>query len=172
MALIYLGNQGVIYYSTSGGELAPGSGELYPTQAEYEAWLVANLDNKGENVMDVELNLESELAETTTRLEARAGFTTEVAVVRSGKVNFDIRWEGNDPFQSALLDAWTTRQGISMALMNQEVDNGSGALIAGCTGLVAHFSVSMSKSEALKDIQKASFNLSAMLYPYWLVTGA
>jgi len=120
--------------------------------------------------MDVELNLESELAETTTRLEARAGFTTEVAVVRSGKVNFDIRWEGEDPFQSALLDAWSSRQGISMALMNQEVSDGAGGLTVGCTGLVAHFSVSMSKSEALKDIQKASFQLSAMLFPYWLVT--
>ena len=165
MANIFLGNQGTIYWSTFANALAPAGD--YPTQAEYESWLsdAVAAGNVGDNVMDVELSLDSNMADTTTRLEARQGFATEVAVTRNSKVSFDLRWESSDAFQSELLDAWSSRQGISLAFMNQPS-------APGANGLIGHFSVSMTKNEALQDIQKASFSLSAMLYPYWLVVGA
>lgn len=163
MANIFLGNQGTIYWSAT--PITPVGD--YPTQTEYETWLAAAVaaDNVGDNVMDVELSLDSNMADTTTRLEARQGFATEVAVTRNSKVSFDLRWESNDEFQSELLDAWSNRTGISLAFMNMPS-------AVGATGLIGHFAVSMTKNEGLQDIQKASFSLSAMLYPYWLVVSA
>ena len=114
------------------------------------------------NIMDLTLDIESELTDTTTRAEARNGWRAEVAVLRNGRVSFDIRWDSNDPFTEALIDAWNTFTPIQMGFFDQDAGQ------SGAQGLVANFSVSISKSEALTDVQKASVSLTVHSYPKWL----
>tara|TARA_B100000029_G_scaffold490245_1_gene549050 strand:+ start:283 stop:726 length:444 start_codon:yes stop_codon:yes gene_type:complete len=114
------------------------------------------------NIMDLTLDIESELTDTTTRAEARNGWRAEVAVLRNGRVSFDIRWDSGDAFTAALIDAWNTFTPIQMGFFDQN------ASTTGAQGLVANFSVSISKSEALTDVQKASVSLTVHSYPKWL----
>ena len=120
--------------------------------------------NEALNIMDLTLDIESELTDTTTRAEARNGWRAEVAVIRNGRVSFAIRWDSGDAFTAALIDAWNTFTPIQMGFFDQD------SATAGAQGLVANFSVSISKSESLTDVQKASVSLTVHSYPKWLTT--
>lgn len=115
-----------------------------------------------DNLMDVTLDIESETADATTRAEARTGWRSEVAVLRNGRISFDMRWDTSTALGAALINAWSNFTPIAMAFLDQDRDN------AGAQGLVANFSVSISKSESLVDVQKATVTLTVHSYPDWL----
>ena len=140
-------------------------------QASAQSWLDLADTVPAENIMDLTDNMDSDMADSTTRAEAKLGWSAEIAVLKNGQVQFDFRWENgptaNDPFTAALIAAWNNRSGISMAFMDQpaKTTDATKAL-----GLGAVFSVSISKQENLRDIQKASATLTVAKNPLWITT--
>lgn len=132
------------------------------SDAEYKSWLAAA--TVVDNIMDLSFEIDSEFVDATTRGEAAQGFASEIAVLRNGRVTFDIRWKPGDTFTSTLLTAWQAGTEIPMAFMEQVYTKSN----TDVSGLVANFSVSLSKTENLKDIQKASVTLAISSYPKWI----
>lgn len=113
------------------------------------------------NIMDLSLQLDSEFVDATTRSEAAAGFKSQIAVINNGQLTFEARWLPGDTVFDALIDAWTNGTEFTMIALDQS------KATSGAQGLAANFSVSISKTEALQDVQKASITLSISSYPVW-----
>ena len=141
------------------------------SQTNAQAWLdlsaAGNATLTAENIMDLTDNIDSEMADSTTRAEAKLGWTAEIAVLKNGQVQFDFRWELGDAFTTRLINAWDTGQGISMAFMDQPAKTTDQTDAQGLGGI---FSVSISKTENLRDIQKATATLSIAKNPLWVIT--
>lgn len=158
MAISYiLGRDAVAYYDASDNTLFTSS----VGDTEADTWL--GTATAVSNIMDLQLELDSEFVDATTRGEASQGFSSEIAVIKNGRVTFDIRWQAGDTFTTALLSHWTNGTEFAMAFMDQAYATASTTV----SGLVANWSVSLSKSESLKDIQKASVTLSIASWPFW-----
>lgn len=113
------------------------------------------------NIMDLSLEVESEFVDATTRAEAAAGFKSEIAVIKGGRITFDARWQPGDNFFDALKTAWLDSTTITMIALDQD------KTVDGAQGLAANFSVSFSKEEPLRDVQKVSVTLAIASYPEW-----
>ena len=151
---ILVGRDATAYWSST---------EWPGTQAGAQAWVDgAQIAN---NIMDLTGQIGSEQADSTTRAEAKAGWTAEISVLKNGQYQFDFRWEPADAFTAALITAWDTGAGISMLFLDQPGATGDGANNA--QGLGAVWSVSISKQENLRDIQKGTATVTVAKSPLW-----
>lgn len=118
------------------------------------------------NIMDLTLEVESEFVDATTRSEAASGFSSEIAVLKGGRVTFDARWLPGDTFFEALKDAWLGNTTITLIALDQDKSVG-GTPGPAAQGLAANFSVSFNKQEPLRDVQKVSVTLAIASFPEW-----
>lgn len=161
MSQILIGKDAKAYYSTSG--------LLLSDTTTSTTWVGDTNTVIADNMMDVSLDLTSELVDATTRQEAATGWRSEIAVLRNGRITFDLRWEHEDPapagsaaeFRNKIVAAWEASSAITLAFF----DNATS--VTGAQGLIANFSVSLTKNEALIDVQKASVSLTIHSYPEW-----
>ena len=154
MPTILIGKDAKCYYSNNSTKIASPT----PTQS---GWLTQNTTVVADNLMDVSIDLTSEVVDATTREEAATGWRSELAVLRNGRINFDMRWELDDDFKSKIITAWNNMDYISLAFLDQP----KGTI--GAMGIIANFSVSLTKNEALVEIQKASVSLTIHSLPLW-----
>lgn len=116
------------------------------------------------NIKDLSLELDSEYVDTTTRAEAAQGFKSEIAVLKNGRITFEARWKPGDAFFDALIDVWTgATSSVAFAAFDQL------KATSGAQGLVANFSVGISKTENLADIQRMNVTLTIASWPEWYV---
>lgn len=156
MATDYLlGRQAVAYYAATLFDVDDD------TDAEIKAWCAAGAAVG--NIMDLSLEVDSEFVDATTRAEASQGFASEVAVLNNGRVTFEARWKIGDTFTDALMTAWQTNAPIALAFCDQAENTAS----TDVTCLSANWSVSVSKTENLRDVQKLNVTLSIASYPRW-----
>ena len=153
MPNILIGKDAKCYYSSNNTKLT--------TAAPATTWITQGTTVVADNLMDVSIDLTSEVVDATTREEAATGWRSELAVLRNGRINFDMRWETDDDFKSKIITAWNNMDYISLAFLDQP----KGTI--GAMGLIANFSVSLTKNEALVDIQKASVSLTIHSLPLW-----
>src|SRR5690606_3585915 len=99
--------------------------------------------------------------DATTRAEASAGFASEIAVLKGGRITFEARWLPGDPMFEEMKDAWLNSTEFTMIALDQ--DKGT----QGAQGLAANFSVSFSKQEPLRDVQRISVTLAISSHPEW-----
>lgn len=104
-------------------------------------------------VIDLSIELDTELVDVTTRDEAEHGFGASHPVLHSGRVTFEVPYDTANTTTAALLTAWKNMTGIAFAFM-------SAALASDVEGLVGNFGVSLSKSENARDIQRLSVTLT------------
>jgi hypothetical protein len=137
-------------------------------QSEVTTWL--GTATVVSNIMDLSLELGSEFVDSTTRAEAGQGFASEIPVLANGRVTFDIRWEPGNAFFTEVINCWQGASSatgsdheISMAILDYTYDD-SGRTVM---GLASNFAVSISKTENLRDIQKASVTLAISSNPFW-----
>lgn len=165
---ILVGRDAHAYWSLS-DPLDPNYNPWPGTQAGAQAWIDNANTFVAENIMDLTDNVDSEMADNTTRKEAKVGWTSEIAVLRTGQVQFDIRWEPGDPFTDEVIARWDDGEGISMVFLDQDGRTTNTATNT-AQGLGAVWSISLTKTETLRDIQKASLTLTVAGNPLW-VTG-
>ena len=114
------------------------------------------------NIIDLSLEVDSEFVDSTTRSEAASGFASEIAVLKGGRITFDMRWLPGDTFFDALKDVWLgTTSEIAIIALDQA------KATSGAQGLAANMTVSFSKTEPLRDIQKVSVTLAISSQPEW-----
>lgn len=116
------------------------------------------------NIMDLSLEIESEYVDATTREEASQGFKSEIAVLKGGRITFEMRWKTGDTVFDALVAAWLAGAEFTFFALDQA------KAVDGAQGLMANFSVGFSKTEPLRDVQKIQVTLSIASHPKWIVT--
>ena len=168
-----LGRNAKAYYHTSGTLIGDVGSPTTPTEA-VQLWLDDATAVAG-NLTDVTLNIGSDYADATTRLSAESGFASSVPVLRNGEVTFEMRWLPDDAsnasapftFSFLLIEAWRTDGRVAIAFLDQDRSNPGPGVTIFPQGLAANWSVSMEKSEALRDIQRASITLTIADSAVW-----
>ncbi|MCA9266224.1 MAG: hypothetical protein KDA60_20330, partial [Planctomycetales bacterium] len=136
-----LGYEGVLYYSDTPLDQRPGD----PTGANnYQTVTWNELDN----VMDVDMNADSDSVDTTTRAEAKKGWKSEVKTTKDGKLSTTIRWKPADTGFQALRNAWLA--GTEVALL--DLDGSKDVIADQAQGLVGNFTVSFGQKKPVKGI--------------------
>lgn len=164
-----LGRNAKAYYNTAAKHIGETGVETVVLWLEDAATTIAG------NLTDVSLEMDSDYADATTRSTAASGFSSQVAVLKNGQVTFEMRWIPDDPgdastsFANLLVTAWETDDTIAMAFLDQL--GKTGEIPTGTTlhpqGLASNWSVSMSKTEALRDVQRASITLTVADSATW-----
>lgn len=100
-------------------------------------------DTLVENVRDLTLNLTSAEADVTTR--GADGWRQTVATLKDGSISFQIVWDTDDDFFTALKTAWLANTMVAMLILDAPIaDSGQ--------GLDADMIVSsFTRNEALED---------------------
>jgi hypothetical protein len=150
-ATFILGRNAKLYYSTT---LLDGTNQVAVLTGAIE----------GSNVIDLQMDVESEFVDVTTRAEASQGFASQVAVLKNGQITFEARWKPGDGFFDALIDVWegTTAE---IAIIALDQDKGT----TGAQGLMANMTVGFSINQNLRDIQKVNITLGISSEPEWYV---
>lgn len=100
-------------------------------------------DTLVENVKDVTLDLSSAEADVTTR--GNDGWRATVATLKEGSIDFQIVWDTEDAFFTALKDAWFDNDAIALLVLDAPTDESG-------QGLDADFAViNFTRNEALED---------------------
>lgn len=155
MADYLLGRQAVAYYDTVLFDADDDTG------AEIKTWCQGA--DVMSNIMDLSLEVDSEFVDATTRGEAAQGFASQIAVLNNGRVTFEARWKIGDAVTDALMAAWQAGTEVAIAFCDQAYNTATTTV----TCLNANWSVSVSKTENLRDIQKLSVTLTIASYPLW-----
>ena len=115
------------------------------------------------NLMDLTLEIDSEFVDATTRAEAAQGFASEIAVLKGGRITFEARWQPGDAMFDALIAAWNdpTNNDFAMVALDQL------SSVTGTQGIAANWSVSLNRTEPLRDIMKSNVTLAIASYPSW-----
>lgn len=171
-----LGRNAKAYYSATNkliGDVTPAEGKT--GIADYvEAWLGDAGTALADNMTDVGLNVGSDFADATTRATAASGFASQVPVLRNGEVTFEARWIPDDPaatvtsFTKQLIDAWEGDSRLAMVFLDQAYVRP--ALPADnfvLQGFASNWSVSLEKSENLRDVQRISVTLTVADTAVW-----
>jgi len=171
MPTFLLGRKAKAYFNEDSVEPVDVAGSL-----DWQSWLVLLTTLEADNLTDVALNMASEFADTTTRGSAADGFSSSVPVLKNGEITFDMIWKpelqaapAKKSFTRQLTDAWQSDTVVSIAFMDQTVkvaEVPSGDTISP-QGLVAKWSVSLDKSEDLRDVQKMSATLTIATGGEW-----
>lgn len=156
MATFRFGFEGVLYYGT--GLLTADFGGTGTDFSEL-TW------NEMDNVMDVDDQFESDKVDSTTRAEAKRGWSSEVNTTRKGQFSWGMRWKPSDLGFEALRDAWLNNTEI--ALLNLDGPKGA-AENAGNQGLVGNFTVSFGRKQPVKGITIVEVTASVSSYPDWV----
>lgn len=159
MAEYLLGRLAKAYYDADANTLFDADDD---TGAEIKSWITANGDVVG-NIMDLSLEVDSEFVDVTTRAEAGQGFASEIPVLNNGRVTFEARWKIGDSFTDDLMSAWQNGTELAMAFCDQAFDTATTTV----TCLNANWSVSVSKTENLRDVQRLNVTLTISSYPLW-----
>lgn len=116
------------------------------------------------NVRDLTLNLEKGEADLTTR--ANNGWRATVGTIKDASLEFDIVWDTEDAFFTALKDAYLNGTNIDLAAMDGAIAT------SGSQGLRAEWQVtSFSRSEPLEEGVTVSVTLKPAYSdnaPEWL----
>lgn len=121
--------------------------------------------NELTNVKDVTLNLEAGEADVSTR--GNGGWRATVATLKDASIEFEMVWDSGDADFAAVRDAFLTRSGIEMAVM----DGDMGA--AGSQGLRALFAITnFSRNEPLEEAVTVSVTAKptfSTVAPVWVI---
>ncbi len=150
-----LGRKAAAYYNNAGIKIGDATAETP------EAWLALATTVEWTDQFDVNYATSPEYADITTRKAAAGGFSAQKPVLMSGEVTFEVAWNTNsaDPAAlQAMINNTFNGEPMAMAFLDYRKDAGneSGDIVQ---GLVGNFFPSFSKSEPIRDIQKASFSV-------------
>ena len=120
--------------------------------------------SEADNVKDLNLNLETDEADVTTR--GNNGWKATAATLKSGSIEFEMLWKPSDAIFTALLNAWLNKAEVALAAM-------SGAItVEGKQGLASNFTVTnFSRNEPLGEAVTVSRDGQA-LQPHRVVRRA
>ena len=116
------------------------------------------------NIVDVDLDMDADTVDTSTRETAATGWGTQQTTIKKASVKFDMKWKSGDANFSKIRTAFLTNAEIFMAFLDQDSAN------PGAQGIAGNWNVSkFGKSEKLKDAQGVSVELVLSSYPSWYV---
>lgn len=173
-----LGRNAKAYYSSTGsllGAINPTGGTPpYTADELVQAWLQDGNTLVADNMTDVGVNVGSDFADATTRATAASGFASNVPVLKNGEITFEARWLPDDPdatfdsFTKLLLDAWENDGRIGMVFLDQAyLIPAQGEDPVALQGMAANWSVSLEKTENLRDVQRMSVTLTVADSAKW-----
>ena len=115
------------------------------------------------NIKDLEISLETDEADVTTR--DNSGWKQTLASLKDGSIEFDMIWDTADSDFTAIRDAWLNGTEFTfMALDGLEATTGS-------QGLASNFTVTgFSRSEPLAEAITVSVTLKPSSYTEWFTT--
>lgn len=118
--------------------------------------------NELTNVTNVDLGLQRDKADITTRATAAGGFKAYRSTLAEGTITFEMNWDTTDAGFAAIQTAFFAKSEIAIAAMD-------GAIATeGNTGLAGNFTVAnFSRSEPLTEAAKANVELAVSSYPHW-----
>lgn len=119
-----------------------------------------------ENIQDLSVDAESESVDTTTRSEAKKGWSSKVNTTKQGKITTTMRWKPGDAVFDKLRAAWLFNKEISI------LDLDGPRTETGAQGLTGNFTVSFSKKKPVKGIMTVDVTLEVSAYPDWVVNDA
>jgi hypothetical protein len=177
-----LGRLGAAYFNEANIRLGDNAGPGDTIQDMIDTWLALSATNsrtiEADNLADVDYDIGSDFADGTTRATAREGFASNIPVIKNGQVTFEMRWlpltdrvpAAPYTFTELLIKAWSDGSTLGMVFLDYPINGnpGAGYTIAP-QGLAANWSVSLQKSEGLRDVQKASVTLSASDTAAWYI---
>jgi len=153
-----------------------------PTESSVDAWFAGNGADAPvlvDNMTDVQYDMQSDMADATTRGTARSGFNSNIPVLKNGQITFECRWlpsvarptgtSAPVDFTGQLFWAWQYDATIAMVFLDWEwarVPPVAGQTISP-QGIASNWTVSLNKSEDLRDIQRASITLSVAESALW-----
>lgn len=112
------------------------------------------------NIKDLEISLETQEADVTTR--ANSGWSQTLASLKDGSIEFEMIWDTADTDFEAIRTAWLN--GTELAFMALDGDEGT----SGSQGLASNFTVtSFSRSEPLAEALTVSVTLKPSSYTEW-----
>ena len=118
-----------------------------------------------ENVMDVDGNFESESVDTTTRSEAKTGWSSKINTTKSGTLNFTMRWQPGSSIFQQIQSAWLNTTEIALLDLDGELASGGST---SAQGLCANFTVSFSQKKPVKGIVTVDVTAEVSSYPDWV----
>lgn len=126
-----------------------------------------------ENIRTLSLGGNADKVDITTRDEARRGFKTEVNVVTTGEMNFDVRYKPiqddgvpRDPIFQLLIEAWLNRTEIAAIDLDKPIET------IGAQGLIGNWTVSFSNQKEVNGVVTASMAMTLSSFPDWIVRTA
>lgn len=141
----FLGMDAKLYYSDS---------VLTETGGTGASWTEAS------NVKDVNLNLSTGEADVTTR--GNNGWEATAATLKSGEVTWEMVAKPNDPFLTAVKDAWLSGGEIALWALTGPKDE------AGHEGPMSNFSISnFSRAEGLTEAITYSVTAKPSSFSGW-----
>jgi len=159
-----LGRKAKCYWNKTDVQLVAG------TSAAAATWIADGGTTVAGELYDVSQATPAEYADISTRARTAAGFSARKPVLRDGEVTFDILWHTNDntdEFAQTLIDKTNDSGEITLAFLDYAVDDADGAVGEEVQGMVARWYVNFEKSEAIRDVQKASITLVHSNYMIW-----
>lgn len=140
---------------------------------DWYQWVIDwfNEANTGEadNIMDLDIQMGGIIVDATTRGVAKKGFSSSVKVLNEATVTFDMLWlpqPADASFTKTIIDASNSFEPVGLLFVDKTMTPITTSTYK-VRGIAGNWSVSMNKSEALKDLQKASISLTIVDYPWW-----
>ena len=113
-------------------------------------------------VIDVNNNFASESVDTTTRGEAKVGFSSEVNTTKTGEITTSIRWAPGDNQFDKMVKAWRDTEEIAVLDLDQLYT------VVGAQGLASNMTVSFNITKPVKDIQRVDVTFKISSFPDWI----
>ncbi len=121
--------------------------------------------DEADNVKDLTLNLEHGEADVTTR--GAAGWRLSVPTLNEATVDWDMVWDTEDPFFTAIQTAYFARSAIGLAVMDGDIET------VGSQGLVGDFNVmKFTRNESLEEALTVSVSVKPTYSdtaPAWVI---
>ena len=169
-----IGRKAAAYWNTAGEMIGDSDGQGGTLDAA--AWLALATTKVWSDQFDVNYATTPEYADITTRKAAAGGFSAQKPVLLSGDVTFECAWDTNSADPGALqhlIDSSINGTPVALAFLDYPKGANSGVVGAKVQGLVGNFFPSFTKSEPIRDIQKAQFSVvSAGDLEWYVSTGS
>lgn len=155
-----LGKNGKLYVNDPGGATYLFNGGGSPDYSTPALLNTANAFTIYTNCRDVNITLDTEEVDITTR--ATSGFTATVATQKSSTIEFEAIWKPGDTGFDFLREAWEDSLEIAVMAMDGPFAT------AGNSGLIGNFTVpGFSREEPIGDVMKCSVTLKGSSYIAW-----
>lgn len=161
MANFVLGKDGKFYINDPGVSAAylftaVGASPDYSTPTLLDT---ANTFTEYTNVQDVELNVDADEFDVTSR--ESGGFKETIFTTKNSEITTQVLWRPGDAKFNFLRYAWENQVAIACMAIDGAWDT------AGNSGLIGNFSVSFGRSEPVGGVMQANVTFKASSFASW-----